>query len=1274
MAAGTLESPDLIATAPKVTKARRAGELAIVMKAFSSLKLTVALFAYGIFVVLVGTLAQTEMDIWQVVPDYFRSVIMWVDVNLFFPDAFFPQMPHLNVPLIPLPGGMVVGVLMLLNLAAAHSWRFQIQAKGMRLLWGMAALALAIVITTAIIVSGNLGTGIQAKPLLAPSEIWFLFCGLLVAAWFASTFFIAQYAWREGSGLRQSGWLVGYFRLRLLFLALGAYLSWSALVVMMVSGYLAPPTESMRILWQLLQGGLAGVLLLAACYVLFAKRAGVVLLHAGVALMMISELVVARYAIEWQLMLEEGQASNYVRDIRTTELAIIDRSAPEGESVVVIPQNLVEANAKKNEQLAEAGKPPVPIRDDEKTHELLPFDVTVVKHYRNHDLRPLKTGEKTLATTGAGLKETAVERRPATGTEGSRVDTGAAYVKLTEKKAKGDLGTYLVSQIVEHQPNPEAFAEVVEVDGKKYEMYLRFERAYKPYTVKLIDVRKDDYLGSDTPKNYSSDVQLNDPESGIDSKIHIKMNDPLRYRGDTFYQSNYSRQPDGRETTTLAVVNNVGWMIPYVACMIVVTGLVFQFSIALQRFINRRAQEESGATASSQVFQATLAEQPKKPARTPPAQLAPSRSYTWEIAAVALAAAVAVMYIGSKLREKDVQSRGMNVSAFGRLPVVHEGRVKPIDTLARNTLRALSNYETANVERGGKKVQLSAVEWLLDVATQRDGAYDYRVIKVDHPDLIKFLELKPQPKNLYSLMQLFDNVEELTNMARDAAGKKEKDPGSLTTLERKAMELFQRIKLFDSLTESFTPPRMPPVPTQEEFQSDPALAQEKAFIFQRWMRTFPQEVRERGLPLLVPLANTGERTAEDAWIPYPLAAWEALRAQVQQEKTLPAAEHLAAMFTAYRDQKPGDFQRALEEYQSELRETSPRDYAEEKVGFEAYFNYVSPFYVGSALYVIALVIALGGWLFQSRPANLAAMTIIAVTLLWHTAALGARIYISGRPPVTNLYSSAVFIGWGCVLFCLVFEIVFLNGLGNVVGAMTGFAALLISYFLSVGGDTISVLQAVLDTQFWLATHVVCITLGYTATYLAGFFGLCYVILGICTPKLSTNMRAELARMIYGITCFAILLSFFGTVLGGLWADDSWGRFWGWDPKENGALIIVLWNALVLHAKWDKLVKDRGLALLAIAGNIVTSWSWFGVNELGVGLHSYGFTEGVLRALGTFALYMLACILFGLVPVRLWWSENRTKPTELSGPLGVTFAMVNVVFLLAFSYFAMQYLA
>ena len=110
-----------------------------------------------------------------------------------------------------------------------------------------------------------------------------------------------------------------------------------------------------------------------------------------------------------------------------------------------------------------------------------------------------------------------------------------------------------------------------------------------------------------------------------------------------------------------------------------------------------------------------------------------------------------------------------------------------------------------------------------------------------------------------------------------------------------------------------------------------------------------------------------------------------------------------------------------------------------------------------------------------------------------------------------------------------------------------------------------------------------------------------------------ELGRTIARMTYGTLCFAIFFSFVGTVLGGLWADDSWGRFWGWDPKENGALMIVAWNALVLHARWGGLVGDRGLAMLAVWGNAVTAWSFFGVNELGKGLHSYGFTEGVAPA-------------------------------------------------------------
>src|SRR5690606_947943 len=148
----------------------------------------------------------------------------------------------------------------------------------------------------------------------------------------------------------------------------------------------------------------------------------------------------------------------------------------------------------------------------------------------------------------------------------------------------------------------------------------------------------------------------------------------------------------------------------------------------------------------------------------------------------------------------------------------------------------------------------------------------------------------------------------------------------------------------------------------------------------------------------------------------------------------------------------------------------------------------------------------------------------------------------------------------------------------------------IAHALAADGDTFVVLEAVLDTQFWLATHVVCITLGYATTYMAGLFGLLYIALGVFTPGLNSRIAKELTRMNYGVLCFATLFSFWGTVLGGLWADDSWGRFWGWDPKENGALIIVLWNALVLHARWGAMIKERGMAVLTVLGNITVSWA------------------------------------------------------------------------------------
>jgi hypothetical protein len=160
------------------------------------------------------------------------------------------------------------------------------------------------------------------------------------------------------------------------------------------------------------------------------------------------------------------------------------------------------------------------------------------------------------------------------------------------------------------------------------------------------------------------------------------------------------------------------------------------------------------------------------------------------------------------------------------------------------------------------------------------------------------------------------------------------------------------------------------------------------------------------------------------------------------------------------------------------------------------------------------------------------------------------------------------------------------------------------------------------------------------------FGAAYILAAHVFPLLDEEGRHILGRIVYGTLCFAIFFSFVGTVLGGLWADDSWGRFWGWDPKENGALMIVLWNALVLHARWGGLVKARGLATLAVGGNIVTTWSYFGVNELGVGLHSYGASEkNTAMWLLIFAASQLALIALGLMPRR--WFESLTLSSAKS---------------------------
>ena len=552
------------------------------------------------------------------------------------------------------------------------------------------------------------------------------------------------------------------------------------------------------------------------------------------------------------------------------------------------------------------------------------------------------------------------------------------------------------------------------------------------------------------------------------------------------------------------------------------------------------------------------------------------------------------------------QVRGLDIDGFSRLPELEGGRLKPLDSTARNALLVIRGQQSFRYQDR----TVGPGEWILDVLFPPQVADLQPIFVIDDPGVLGLMNMKVAKDRYYSFQKIAPFINEIQ---REANAAHAIDAKQRTQYQSAVANLFERVYLYHRLKNTIQLEQGQGLAAEIQALGSPGAEQRQSTLVD--------------LAYFRPLPPLPGQKAE-AW----LSSGEALRSAAMGSVS-PALEPMSRIAWAYSVQDAPAFNKAVKDLQ--VTTFSLRPEAQIQVDHETTFNRAQPFYVGMVIYVLALLTVFASWLWKPQILRPAAFGLLGAGAIVQTAGLVSRIVLQGRPPVTNLYSSAVFVGWGAVLLGIVLERMYRNGFGTAVAASSGFASLLVAHHLTGDGDTMEMMRAVLDSNFWLATHVTTITIGYSGTFLAGAIAIAWTLRKQFAPRINPETSKSLSGMVYGIVAFSLFFSFVGTVLGGIWADQSWGRFWGWDPKENGALLIVLWNAIILHARWGGFARERGIMTMAIFGNVITSLSWFGVNMLGVGLHSYGFMDKAFWALSGFIASQALLMALAMLPRQFW---------------------------------------
>lgn len=509
---------------------------------------------------------------------------------------------------------------------------------------------------------------------------------------------------------------------------------------------------------------------------------------------------------------------------------------------------------------------------------------------------------------------------------------------------------------------------------------------------------------------------------------------------------------------------------------------------------------------------------------------------------------------------------------FEKLPIQEGGRIKPYLTFAQETLELVYGKKTYLNNEAATDIVLT---WMIQPEIWQEKAF----VEIKYGELKKALKLSETEK-YFSPQQILSS-DRLSLVMQELNSKRE--------AKEKLDPYFQSVQRLESQ-----------------------------------LSTFREVATGKFLRFVPP-------TTGDQWI-----SVDALQGDLSTSFL-----DLTKGFITYIDSKMSDdkvkAKSALDAFDGQVlkfrylaQKNNPALYANEsKIDAEVFYNHFHPYKWAWIFYVITMVLLLLVWILDKNKLYPAAWVMVFIGLGFHISGFALRSYIIERPPVTNMYETVVWVAFGALLFSMIIEAIYRWRFILFAGSLVASFCLILSDFAPVVLDpSLEPLQPVLRSNYWLLIHVLTITISYAAFFLAfalGDIGLVYYLRG---EENNQDKIKAIVLAIYRSIQIGISLLAPGIILGGIWADYSWGRFWGWDPKETWALIALLGYLAVLHGRLAGFIKDFGMVAAGVVSFSLVIMAWYGVNfVLGAGLHSYGFGAGGVEYVSIFVALHIMFVVF-----------------------------------------------